>query len=190
MSDPYPHSFTIEFDRQQLTRYLRAQWLLCWMGLAFLGLLFGASYGIKRIEDAVACGKESWVAIALFGAMHVSIGICVGVAFSAAVGFLCYRIFSHRLAARHANGIEVSVEGAFLNIRKNYGNHLDRKLHFRAIVDYATMQDGFMRRFGIHALTMTTIAGAQSSNVQIVGVKDALKVRDMLADVDRLRENL
>ena len=29
----------------------------------------------------------------------------------------------------------------------------------------------FMRRFGIHALTMTTIAGAQSSNVQIVGVK-------------------
>ena len=67
---------------------------------------------------------------------------------------------------------------------------IDRKLHFRAIVDYATTQDALMRRFDLHALQMTTTAGGPKSTLTIPGVKDCLKVRDILSDVDRLRENL
>ena len=65
----------------------------------------------------------------------------------------------------------------------------DRKLHFRSIVDYATTQDSLMRRFGIHALQMATTAGGQNTNLIIPGVKDCLRVRDLLADIDRQREN-
>jgi hypothetical protein len=46
-----------------------------------------------------------------------------------------------------------------------------------------------MRYFGIHALRMTTTGGGQNANVIVPGVKDCLRVRDLLADIDRLREN-
>jgi hypothetical protein len=36
---------------------------------------------------------------------------------------------------------------------------------------------------------MSTAAGGQRSAVNVPGVKDCLKVRDMLSEIDRQREN-
>jgi hypothetical protein len=65
----------------------------------------------------------------------------------------------------------------------------DRNLHFRSIVDYAATQDILMRYFGIHALQMATTAGGQNRTLTSPRVKDCLHVRDVLADIDRLREH-
>lgn len=181
MSDPYPTNLNIEIDRQQLKSYLRVKWLLSWtLPLCFFGGLFGFAALGKDLDR----GFPSWVE----GATFVAKGVGFGIGISLTLGFLCYLVFSHRLAARFAASIEVSVEGSFLRVRQHTHVLSDRKLHFRSIVDYATTQDFLMRYFGIHALQMTTTAGGQDTNLIIPGVKDCLKVRDVLADIDRLRE--
>jgi len=151
--------------------------------------MFGAAFCTNGIEKAVATGQFSWTDIAVVVLVRGSLGVGFGVAVMALVAVCCYVSFSHRLAARHADGIEVSVEGPFLKIRENHFLQSDRKVHFRSIVDYSAIQDSLMRYFDVHALRMTTIAGGQHSNINAVGVKDCLKMRDMLADIDRLREN-
>ena len=80
------------------------------------------------------------------------------------------------------------VEGAFLHIvQENYAR-VDRKLHFRSIVDYAAVDDILMRRFGLMALRMNTTGGGLDSTINLIGIKDCLKVRDMLAEIDSIRE--
>ena len=182
MSDPYPSTLNVEIDRLRLKRYLRAKWLLSWtLPLCF----FGGMFGLTTLGRAVDGGLPSWVE----GATFVAKGVSIGVGVSLMLGFLCYLAFSHRLAARLAASIEVSVEGSFLRIRQHTNLLTDRKLHFRSIVDYATTQDSLMRHFGIHALQMTTTAGGPSSTIIIPAVKDCLKIRDVLSDIDRRREN-
>jgi hypothetical protein len=51
------------------------------------------------------------------------------------------------------------------------------------------VRGGLMQYFGIEALQMTTIAGGQNAALTIAGVKDCTKIRDMLSEIDRLREN-
>ena len=46
-----------------------------------------------------------------------------------------------------------------------------------------------MRRFGVHALQMGTNGSGITSIILIPGVTDALKARDLLIDIDRIREN-
>ena len=46
-----------------------------------------------------------------------------------------------------------------------------------------------MRYFGIYALQMATTAGGQNTSLIIPGVKDCLRVRDLLADIDSQREH-
>jgi len=116
-------------------------------------------------------------------------GFAVGIGVWMSVALLIYFVFFHRSAARRAASLVVTVEGPFLRVRQDGAFSMDRKLHFRAIVDYATLQGWLMRKCGIHALRMTTTAGGQSSTLVIHGVKDCLKMRDILSDIDRLREN-
>lgn len=121
------------------------------------------------------------------GAMAVVAGAAIGFAISFIFAFLIYLLRSHRLARRHAENLELSVEGSFLRLRENATVLLDRKLHFRSIVDYQVAQDSLTRRFNIYVLQMTVIAGAP---LVVHGVKDCTKIRDMLSEIDRLRENL
>ena len=46
-----------------------------------------------------------------------------------------------------------------------------------------------MQWFGVEGLQMRTIAGGQDAKVTIEGVKDCTKIRDMLSEIDRLRED-
>jgi len=182
VSDKYPSTLAIEIDRTRLRNYLRARWLLSWvLPLSFCGILFGLVRSGKALEHGVVPRDD--IVLLIVRCFGATVGI------SLLVAVLLYLIFSHRLASRIAASLEVSVEGAFLRVRQHSLVLTDRKLHFRSIVDYATTQDCLMRYFGIHALCMTTTGGGQNANVIVPGVKDCLGVRDLLADIDQLREN-
>jgi hypothetical protein len=182
MSDPYPSNLSIEIDRQVLKKYLRVRWLLSWATLfALLGGLFGLASIGNALERSVTSRGE--VVFVIFKCVGTGLGI------SLLLALIFYLLFSHRVTSRMANSLEVSVEGAFLRIKQRAYITSDRKLHFRSIVDYTVMQDFLMRRFGIHALHMTTTAGGQNTGLVVTGLKDCLKVRDMLADIDSRREN-
>ncbi len=136
----------------------------------------------KAFEDYEEASRTEAVLLVLMG-------VGTGIGISLLVALFCYLVFSHRFASRLAASLEVSVEGPFLHVRQHTAVLSDRKLHFRSIVDYATTQDFLMRHFGIQSLEMTTTAGGQNTNLVILGVKDCLRIRDVLADIDRLREN-
>ncbi len=181
MSDQYPETLNIEIDRTRLRNYLRAKWLISWvLPLSFFGGLFGFSNG-KALDHGLASRTDA--------VLLVLRCVGTGIGISLLIALFCYLVFSHRIASRLAASLEVSVEGAFLHVRQHALILSDRKLHFRSIVDYAATQDFLMRRFGIQSLQMTTTAGGQNTNLVIPGVKDCLRVRDVLADIDRLREN-
>ncbi len=181
MSDQYPETITIEIDRDRLRNYLRAKGLFSW---ALVLSLFGGLFGLSGVANALDHGLSSRAEGALI--LFKSVGTGVGI--SLLVALFCYLIFTHRIATRQARTLQVSVEGAFLRVRQHTAVLSDRKLHFRSIVDYATTQDFLMRQFGIYALQMSTTAGGQNTNLVIHGIKDCLRVRDDLADIDRLRE--
>jgi hypothetical protein len=182
MSDSYPDHFTIEIERERLRTYLRTKYLLSWV--LCLGF-FGGLFGLASMSAVFERGIESWRA----GVVLVAMSIAIGVGASSVIALFLYLLLSHRLASRYAASVELSVEGAFLRIRQHTYIRSDRKLHFRSIVDYAATQDLLMRRFGLHALQMTTTAGGPTSRINVPGVKDCLRVRDLLADIDQKREH-
>ena len=192
MNDPFPASFVIEFDRERLTTYFRVKCLLGWgIGLSLLGSMVGF------LTAANALDHSSGPSVVWLLAGRIGAGLGVGFL----LALLVYALFCHRRAARRAAYLEISVEGPFLRVRQrlyvrlsdqpNNGSYAtsDRKLHFRSIIDYAVVQDFLMRRCGISALQMTTPAGGFGLMLCIPGVKDCLKVRDMLSEIDALREN-
>lgn len=182
MNDSYPSHLTIEIDRIPLARYQRmSRFMLCLLPLSFFGGLLGFVAGVGSIERGDLTGINA--------VLSVIKGLAMGLGISSAVALVIYLVFCHWTATRYANSLEVTVEGAFLRIRQHSGARTDRKLHFRSIVDYTTYQDTLMRRFGIHSLHMATIGGGPHSIVVIPGVKDCERVRDMLSEIDRLREN-
>lgn len=182
MSDQYPETLNVEIERDRLRSYLRTKWLLAWaLPLSFIG----AFCGFASIANALDHGLASRAGVVFIIARCIGTGI--GVSFL--IALFCYFVFSHRIASRLAASLQVTVEGSFLHVRQHAAILSDRKLHFRSIVDYAATQDFLMRYFGIFALQMATTAGGHNTNLIITGVKDCLRVRDLLADIDRLREH-
>lgn len=182
MSDPYPETLNIEIERDRLRNYLRVKWLLCWaLPLSFFGALFGFASITRTLDHNVT----SIAGVVFVVALRIGTGI--GISFL--VALFCYLVFSHRNASRLAASLQITVEGSFLRLRQQTGVLSDRKLHFRSIVDYAATQDSLMRHFGIHTLQMATTAGGQNTTLMIPGVKDCLRIRDILAEIDSQREN-
>jgi hypothetical protein len=194
MSDSYPASFVIEIDRERLTKYFRVRSLLLWgIVLSFLGGLLGGPAFLPE-RGARLPFREAVLNLVRSFAEGVGLGLVLAL--------LIYAIFCHRRAARRAAYLEVTVEGPFLRVRQQthklnnatasptvYRISSDRKLHFRSIIDYTVTQDFLMRYCEIYALEMTTPAAGLASFLVIPGVKDCLKVRDMLSEIDRVREN-
>ena len=183
MDDSYPANIDFEFDRDQLRKYLRTQYFCGWLGgIGFFGGLLSLPIIAGAFERHLFEGLNTAALFALGTAVIAFVATLT-------VVFSLYLIFSHRVAARISESSRLSVEGPFLHLYQNGAAMHDRKLHFRSIVDYAIVQDRMMRRFGIACLQMNTTAGGATSLVRVLGVKDCLKVRDELAEIDRLREN-
>ena len=146
---------------------------------ALFGLVAMVSLIVKAEEDGVTLDEAPAFVLKYVPMCIASIVLLAGT---------CYLVFSRWRATRWATSLEVTVEGPFLHVRENRLWATDRKVHFREIVDYATRQTALMRRCGLHELRMNT-RGGLSSIIIIPGVKDAVAVRDMLIEIDRLREN-
>ncbi|WP_269541997.1 hypothetical protein [Cerasicoccus fimbriatus] len=179
MKDRYPENITIEIDRDRLRRYLNSLGLsfICWLFVMFSGLI-GLSRGTEGVRDIV---EPTYWKIALHLGASIAFWIMLGLALALAIYFVLIR----RSAARRADEIELSVVGPFLHIKDNLGMRLDRKIHFRAIVDYSVVNGWLMRRHGIDTLKLTTTS---VNAISIPGVKNATEVRDMLAEIDAARE--
>ncbi len=181
MADQFPQNIEIEVDRDAYRAYLRTKWLGSWVGiLAFLGCALG-------LPVTSAClGRPAPFSIATLG--FFALGIASGLVASSALATGLYFLLSHRIAGRMAASLRVTVEGPFLRIVQEDYVRTDRKLHFRSIVDYSTVEGYLMRYFGIMELRMTTTGGGALSGPNIIGLKDCPKVRDMLAEIDSIRE--
>jgi hypothetical protein len=165
----------LEIDRERLCRYLRVKWLLSWLSLGgalpgiFLLAYFSAGEAGEPSHALGPAGVLGWFGVSLGGA------------------FGLYVLLSHWRARRESATIQVTVEGAFLRIRQHGFLSVDRKLHFRAIQDYATIEGPLMRRMGVKALQMH-LASAGPNGLQVPGVKDCEAMRDLLAQIDSERE--
>jgi hypothetical protein len=182
MSDSYPAALTIEIDRKRLRRYLCTKAFLGWFSPA---AVIGGLLGFGSISKSLDKGNFSFGEVLALIVQSTAVGVLVAVVVVLPFFFL----FGYRVASRLASTLDVSVEGPFLRIRQHAAALSDRKLHFRSIVDYATIQDSLMRFFGIEALQMPTTGCGVGSTVTIHGIKDCLKIRDVLSEIDRQREN-
>ena len=180
MPDRYPTRFSIRIDRSGLARYY-SRTALCGLLWVFgaTGFFAGFCFGIAKAESLEIANVFLLIGLSLaYGAFFGSIG--------ALPGWLIYRLFFRTQARKWAHDLSVDVEGPCLRIRTA---NTDRKLHFRAIVDYATCQSSAHRKCGIKSLVLHTLAGGAASTVTLAGIEDCLRVRDMLAEIDASREN-
>lgn len=180
--DPYPSHLSIEIDRTGLCTFLRAVSLMVWIApLSFFGAFFGFIHGADKVE-----GQGLPLADVLVSMVS---GLGKGVGIAVLIGLTVHLLFRHRQARRYADTLEVSVEGSYLRIRHGGSSTSDRKIHFRSIVDYDARQSWLMNLTGIQSLHMNTNGGGPGSVIVVAGIKDCLKVRDMLSEIDSLREH-
>ncbi len=178
--DNLPDTFSIDIDRPRLRAHMRVTSLIAWVVL--FGI-FGTALGFASISRAIDAGHfRTLQALLTHIAVHTSTGLAIG----ASLGLVVYFGFSHWHSALFARSLSLSVEGPFLRLKTV---NADRKIHFRSIHDYAVMDGWMKRRFGIKILRMSVSGGGQYGFISVAGVKDCLKVRDMLAEVDARREN-
>lgn len=187
MPDPYPQHFTIEIDRENMCRYLRRTWLLVWsLIFGLFGILAGFGAGCEGFrETLLRANSTDWQAAGIFLSRFA-----LGVGSAVSLALICYTLLSHRLARKEADALEAHVDGQYLCVKSGAWIRLDRRLHFRSIVDFACFQGPVMLRFGITGIRIVTMNGGLHGIIELPAVKDAVKVRDMLAEIDRLREDL
>ena len=181
MKDTYPQNFALEIDREALAEYKKAQSLLSLaLALGGISVLVGLFLFGGLSERGLWHGWPMGL-LALF----LSVLACFVVAM--ALTWVSHITFGRRNAEEFARTLEVRVEGPFLVIREGNKYKTDRKLHFRAIVDYTVIEDWMMSSHGVKALSMTTTSSAQQP-VKIHGLKNCEQVRDQLAEIDAMRE--
>lgn len=146
----------------------------------------GALLGFCTITKAIDAGKFRTLEDLI---THIATHTGGGMAIGAGIGLAIYFCYSHWQSALLAQSYAMSVEGPFLRIQSGHFFRSDRKIHFRSIHDYTVIDRWFARRFGIQVLRMSISGGGQYPFVSVAGVKDCLKVRDLLAEVDARREN-
>lgn len=178
-----PESFEIEIDRGSLEKYYRRQWgqLTYALPCAF-GSLIGMMFGIGTPDDRQLASTSEVVTSIIIG---VGSGIVIGCLFASVM----YFTFVRKNARKEAMSLQLFVEGPFLRIKQGTSSFQDRKLHFKSIIGYAFFQDSMMQACDLEGIRLTTQGGGRNSSVDIHGVKDAIRVRDMLCEIDRLRED-
>lgn len=174
----HPETFQISIDHNKLCRYLRLQAIL--VTSAFF-IFFGSLFGFASCTENKTDGE-----FVIYCLLRVGVGASIGLA----IALFLYFVLYHFPSKRQADSVQLRVEGQFLRAREGFLFRRDRKLHFSAIVDYTCFDGPLMRWCGIAGIAMTTMAGGQSGILKIAGVKDTEKVRDVLSEIDRQRQNM
>lgn len=187
-SDPRPAEITYTFDHNRLRRYLRLKGLLGWVGaLGLLGGFFGFIAAADTLDrHGIPLGEKLRTA-----AVRTGVGLAGGTAF----GAFCYLVLTHRRSAAEASAVSLRVEGPFVRVTSGGITRIDRKLHFRSIIDYSLVDGPLRRRLGLKTLVMTVPVGAPNVGapgglVLLTGLRDCERVRDELAALDAAREHL
>lgn len=181
MKDQYPQKFPLEIDHDRLRRYYQKQALhgLGW-GLGLCGGLLGLVTGLAQIDEAVAIGALTLTVIIV---KYTLIGLACGVG----LGLLLYVLYFRWRAKRLASEVRAEVDGPFMVVNAVLPTREmeSLKTHFRAIVDFGVLDNKLMRRVGIKSIRLSTTSGRL---IEIPAVKDAERVRDLLAEIDAIRE--
>ncbi len=175
--------FDIEIDRVGLLAYLR--WSAA-LSLSGVFIFFGGMFGVAIGGDAIKKDGVTELASALPVVLRC-LGIGLGGGFSFAL--ICYLIFFHWRSIKAAQTLALRVDGMFLHIIRRGFICEDRKIHFSMISDYAVIDGPLMRRCGIQAVSINGISGRPNPSMVILGVIDAPRIRDLLCEIDRLRED-
>lgn len=179
-----PATFEIEIDRDAHCRQLRRQYFLA---STICCALLGVFIGCGLIEWALGERFDSpQTYLGLVSRIAVTIGGALGIGFI--VGVALYRVFLRSYCARAAANFSAHVEGAFLVLRSGWRTVRDRRIHFRSIIDYSTIETSFLRKMGVKTIAFSTPGAQQGTRNVIPAVRDADRVRDLLAEVDAARE--
>jgi len=180
---PVSGEIVYPFDHDRLRRYLRVRGLILWLGaLGMLGALFGF-VAVGKTLDSRRLGAPAKIIAA---ARSAGLGFGCG----ALVGAFCYCVLTHVRSATEARTVSLRVNGPFVRLKTGGFTHVDRKVHFRSIIDYAVIDGPLRRRFGLQTLQMTVPAGVPNGLIQLTGLRDCERVRDELAALDAAREHL
>lgn len=195
MTDPYPPCLTVKLDRPRLKRYLRLMWLglilylVCFFG--FSASLSSAARTMKNERQILQkvvrynreFGRQTELAVYKSGLRTFMIGAAIS------VGTACglYLLLSHRTAAKIASKMEITIEGPYLRIQNHFGFNHDQKIHLRSVVAYEVQQTFFQRLCRIHTLRILFSGGQRAHFRELYGIKDCLRTRDLLAEIDMLR---
>jgi membrane protein YdbS with pleckstrin-like domain len=175
--------FDIEIDRGGLLAYLRWSAALSLIGVfIFFGGMFGIAVGGDAIKKDGIADLASALPVVL---RFLSLGLGGGFLFA----LICYLIFFHWRSITVAQALSLHVDGMFLRIVRGGLLREDRKIHFSMISDYAVVDGPLMRRFGILAISINGVSGRPNPNMIILGVIDAPRIRDLLCEIDRARED-
>lgn len=183
-----PAEIRYTFDHDRLRRYLRLRGAILWIG--FLGPL-GAFFGIPATRRTL---DNPDLAFSV-KARALGRSIATGLGGGAALGAACYLVFTHRRSAAEARAVSLRVDGPFVRVTLGGFIHVDRKLHFRSIIDYSLVDGPLRRRLGLRTLVMSVPTGAPNPGttggfVLLTGLHDCERVRDELAALDAAREHL
>ena len=175
--------FDIEIDRVGLLAYLRWSAALALFGVfIFFGGILGVVAGSETIRNN---GLTDLTSILLAELRSIGLGIVGGLSFA----LICYLVFFHWRSIKVAQTLSLRVDGMFLRIIRGGLLREDRKIHFSMISDYAVVDGPLMRRFGIQAISINGVSGRPNPNMVILGVIDATRIRDLLCEIDRSRED-
>lgn len=173
----YPENIEFEIDRLRLKRYLRISWLFKWIiGVGGTGAFISIFPFLQCIENRMHLGEATNYAISInLGALLLSV--------------VCYSISSHFRAAQLAKSLKLRVEGAFLVLNSEIGLTKGmRRLHFRAVTDFAVRETFLMEKFGVKELVINTTASPPNSILAIPGLIDCNHVCVDLSKIDSERE--
>ena len=185
MAERYPHTIPIEIDRAGYCRYLRIGSVISW---TFVCLLIGIAIGMLvslNGEPASQAMSDADIRSLLLS------GLGVGGVAGLLMGGLGYVVWGRRLAKRKANALNVSIEGPFLRIADGVWMRCDRRLHFKTIDDYTCCQGPLMRWCGISIISLQRSMLANGRPLQgicIPAAKDPIRTRDLLSEIDSIRE--
>ena len=186
MKTTYPETFNIEFDPDELA------------------LAFAEGYRATSLMSFATVGIFGWLALFTLPAKYfeeqpslaIPLGLLLLLLFvgctllMAGVVWLfaeiTLRTYGKRKGAQRAASFSARVEGAFLRIMDGKS---DRKIHFRQIGDYeALLLDRKVKSKAGSLQMRCPSMGTTGAMLTLHGVKDVIKTRDLLAEVDAERE--
>lgn len=179
--DNYPDKIEFEIDREAVCRYWQWQgwWLTCFfsLGLTFLiGAMPFASH-VEHHHHPTFRGIASAVVVYFLSAA----------ALGALLHWTIYLCWVRRYMQLSADHLRLFVDGAFLRVISGAYSIRDRRIHFREVSDYSTIEDPRMHKFGLKLLTFR-VKGGREFGECIPGLTKADLVCNQLCEIDAARE--